>query len=59
MVTINTSLDLAQKSCVREDIDEIEHTVTARLDHLEQAIRELLQIVSLHAKILLSDTKIT
>jgi hypothetical protein len=59
MVTLNISLDLDQKSSIRDAIDEIEHSVTARLDHLEQAVRELLQIVSLQVKLLLSNTKIT
>jgi hypothetical protein len=59
MVTLNTSLDLNQKSRITKAIDEIEHSVTARLDHLEQAVRELLQIVSLQLKLLLSDTKMT
>jgi hypothetical protein len=59
MVRLNTSLDLTQKSRIREDIDTIEHSVTARLDHLEQAIRELLQIVSALVERLLIDTNIT
>ena len=56
MVKLNASLDLTQKSCIREDIDEIKHSVTARLDHLEQSVRELFQIVSLLVKLSLLET---
>ncbi|KAJ5620713.1 hypothetical protein N7510_004697 [Penicillium lagena] len=44
MLMLNTSLDLNQKSQIRADIDSIEKDLTARLNHLEQAVRELLQI---------------
>jgi hypothetical protein len=45
MVTINASFDLRQKSQIIAAIDNLEQAVTTKLDHLEQAVRELLQIV--------------
>lgn len=45
MVNINPSFNLEQKSRIIAAIDDLEQVVATKLDHLEQAIRELLQIV--------------
>lgn len=45
MVTTNVSLEGEQKSQLREVIDGIDQAVTAKLDHMEQTVRDLLQIV--------------
>lgn len=45
MVTTNVSLEIERKPQLREAVNGIDQTVTAKLDHLEQAARDLLQIV--------------
>ncbi|CAG7939810.1 unnamed protein product [Penicillium salamii] len=44
MVNIDPSFNLEQKSRILAAIDDLAQVVTTKLDHLEQAIRELLQI---------------
>lgn len=45
VVTTNVSLEREHKSQLREVINGIDQAVTAKLDHMEQAVRDLLQIV--------------
>ncbi|KAJ5769468.1 hypothetical protein N7520_004027 [Penicillium odoratum] len=53
VVATNDSLKRAQKLQFRELIDEIDQAMTAKLDHMEQAVRDLLQIVGWLAQIFL------
>lgn len=45
MVSTDISLQSKHKSQIKERIDEIDQTMTAKLDNMEQAVRDLLQIV--------------
>ena len=47
VVTSNISLDLERKSQILALIERIDQTVTAKLDYMDQAVREIIQIVSL------------
>ncbi|KAJ5225237.1 hypothetical protein N7468_006462 [Penicillium chermesinum] len=44
VVKFNASLQTERKSQLREVVDELEQTVTTKLDNMEQAVRDLLQI---------------
>lgn len=53
MVNTNSSLGGEHKSQLENEIGGIDQNVTAKLDHMERAVRDLLQIVSYLAEILL------
>lgn len=57
MVNINASFNLKQKSQIIAGVDDLEQAVTIRLDHLEQAVRELLHIVCSQSTLSHPDTK--
>lgn len=59
MVNIDPSFNLEQKSRILAAIDDLAQVVTTKLDHLEQAIRELLQIVCLQPRILIQKIKLS
>ncbi|KAJ6016529.1 hypothetical protein N7540_011120 [Penicillium herquei] len=44
VVTTNISLEMEQRSQLRELVDGIEQTVIVKLDNMEQAVRDILQI---------------
>ncbi|KAJ5623451.1 hypothetical protein N7490_012056 [Penicillium lividum] len=44
VVTTNDSLERPHKLQFRELVDEIDQVMTAKLDHMEQAVRDILQI---------------
>jgi hypothetical protein len=61
VVTTNVSLEIESKLQLRKVVNEIDQAVTAKLDHLEQAARDLLQIVRWATDLLKnsrSDTKV-
>lgn len=58
MVATNFSAQLGHKARLRASIDKIDQAMTAKFDHMEQAVRELLQIVRSFAEKFPPDTKI-
>jgi hypothetical protein len=53
VVNTNSSLGRKDKSQLVKEVNGIDQDVTEKLDHMEQAVRDLLQIVRYLAKTLL------